>query len=65
MSYSGVPYWVQKQNEALLQSSHEQETSQLYKKIEKLEEQIKKLTEENCLLKEKIQKLEASQVLIG
>jgi regulator of replication initiation timing len=65
MSQGGVPYWVYKENEALQRISHEQETSQLYNKIGKLEEQIKKLTEENRLLKEKIQKLEGSQVLAG
>ena len=59
MSGRGVPYWVQKQNEAILSASHDSETRRYLDQIAALRkenEDLKKQVEE---LKQRVQDLES------
>jgi regulator of replication initiation timing len=51
MGYSGVPYWVSKQNEALIEDSHRALECQYLDKIRELEKVNGELKKENLELK--------------
>lgn len=51
MGYSGVPYWVSKQNEALIESGHIQLEHQYLDRIKALEKENTELKKENSELK--------------
>jgi predicted RNase H-like nuclease (RuvC/YqgF family) len=52
MGYGGnVPYWVSKQNEALIESSHRQTVNEYLGKIKALEKENAELKRENSELK--------------
>lgn len=52
-----VPYWVQKENEALMQASHESEVSNYLKRIKTLEEENGNLKKELADLKRQNEEL--------
>jgi len=65
MSGSGPPYWVSKQNEALLRASHESERrdyldqiAALRKENEELKKQVAELKQQNESLSKRVHDLE-------
>jgi len=54
MGYNGVPYWVSKQNEALIESGHIQLENQYLDKIKALEKENTELKKENSDLKQRL-----------
>jgi len=55
--FMSVPYWVQKENEALMQASHESEVSNYLKRIKTLEEENGNLKKELADLKRQNEEL--------